>query len=58
MDALLQWVSTTLAKDESLVKQELKMWVEEYLGDVNAGLSEKGGAPASLSVVTQSSTLQ
>jgi FlaA1/EpsC-like NDP-sugar epimerase len=36
VDALLQWVSTTLAKDEALVKQELKMWVEEYLGDINA----------------------
>jgi FlaA1/EpsC-like NDP-sugar epimerase len=36
VDALLQWVSTTLAKDESLVKQELKVWVEEYLGDINA----------------------
>lgn len=58
VDALLQWVSTTLAKDELLVKQELKMWVEEYLGDVNAGLSNKGGAKASLSVASQSSTLQ
>ncbi len=58
VDALLQWVSTTLAKDESLVKQELKMWVEEYLGDVNASLSNKGGAKASLSVASQSSTLQ
>lgn len=36
VDALLQWVSTTLAKDEALVKQELKLWVEEYLGDINA----------------------
>ena len=36
VDALLQWVSTTLAKDEALVKQELKVWVEEYLGDINA----------------------
>ena len=36
VDDLLQWVSTTLAKDEALVKQELKLWVEEYLGDINA----------------------
>lgn len=36
VDALLQWVSTTLGKDEALVKQELKVWVEEYLGDINA----------------------
>jgi FlaA1/EpsC-like NDP-sugar epimerase len=36
VDSLLQWVSTTLSKDEALVKQELKVWVEEYLGDINA----------------------
>jgi FlaA1/EpsC-like NDP-sugar epimerase len=35
VDALLKWVSTTLAKDEALVKQELKMWVEEYQGDIH-----------------------
>ena len=33
---LLKWVATTLDKDESLVKDELKTWVEEYQGDVNA----------------------
>ncbi len=58
VDALLQWVSTTLAKDEALVKQELKMWVEEYLGDVNAGLSKKAGDKISRPVVNQSNTLQ
>ncbi len=58
VDALLQWVSTTLAKDEALVKQELKMWVEEYLGDVNAGLSKKAGNKVSRPVVNQSNTLQ
>ncbi len=36
VDSLLQWVSTTISKDEALVKQELKVWVEEYLGDINA----------------------
>lgn len=33
---LLKWVSTTLNKDELLVKKELKTWVEEYQGDINA----------------------
>ena len=33
---LLKWVASTLDKDESLVKNELKTWVEEYQGDVNA----------------------
>ncbi len=58
VDELLQWVSTTLVKDEALVKQELKMWVEEYLGDVNAGLSKKTGNKVSRPVVNQSNTLQ
>lgn len=33
---LLEWISTTLDKEEALVKEELKTWVEEYQGDVNA----------------------
>ena len=36
VSALLKWISTTPEKDERLVKEELKTWVEEYLGDVNA----------------------
>lgn len=36
VERLLKWVATTLDKDESLVKDELKTWVEEYQGDVNA----------------------
>jgi FlaA1/EpsC-like NDP-sugar epimerase len=34
--ALLEWITTTLDKDEQLVKEELKTWVEEYQGDINA----------------------
>ena len=33
---LLKWLATTLDKDESLMKDELKTWVEDYQGDVNA----------------------
>lgn len=33
---LLKWVSAAAGKDEATVKQELKIWVQEYLGDVNA----------------------
>lgn len=33
---LLKWISTTLDKDESLIKKELKTWVEEYQGDIHA----------------------
>lgn len=36
VQALLRWIETTAAMDEVLVKEELKTWVEEYVGDVNA----------------------
>jgi FlaA1/EpsC-like NDP-sugar epimerase len=36
VERLIRWVATTIDKDESLVKDELKAWVEEYQGDVNA----------------------
>ena len=36
VNALLQWISSTLNKDEEVIKQELKTWVEEYQGDINA----------------------
>ena len=32
---LLVWISTTVNQNEASIKQELKMWVEEYSGDVN-----------------------
>lgn len=31
--ALLVWIGTTANLDEATIKQELKMWVEEYTGD-------------------------
>lgn len=31
LELMLKWVSTTLRKDELIVKQELKKWVEEYV---------------------------
>lgn len=36
VSALLDWVSTILNKDESVVKEELKTWVGEYQGDIHA----------------------
>jgi len=36
VNLILEWIGTTLEKDEQLVKEELKAWVEEYQGDVNA----------------------
>lgn len=35
VDSMLQWVATTMDKDEALVKQELRAWVEEYTPDLN-----------------------
>ncbi|HEX5538286.1 MAG TPA: nucleoside-diphosphate sugar epimerase/dehydratase, partial [Methylophilaceae bacterium] len=36
VQALLKWISATATMDEAIIKQELKMWVEEYTGDTNA----------------------
>lgn len=36
VQALLKWISATATMDETIIKQELKMWVEEYTGDTNA----------------------
>lgn len=36
VQALLKWISATAVMDEAIIKQELKMWVEEYTGDTNA----------------------
>jgi FlaA1/EpsC-like NDP-sugar epimerase len=32
---LLHWVKGTVLMEESIVKQDLKTWVEEYTGDIN-----------------------
>ena len=36
VDALLKWIDTSATADESVIKQELKIWVEEYTGDIDA----------------------
>lgn len=33
--ALLKWISSVINKNEILVKEELKIWVKEYQGDIN-----------------------
>ena len=33
--SLLSWISTLSDKDEVLIKEELKFWLEEYQGDIN-----------------------
>jgi FlaA1/EpsC-like NDP-sugar epimerase len=34
LEKMIAWVSTIQEKDELLVKQELKIWVEEYAQDI------------------------
>ena len=36
VNSLLKWISTIPNKDEMVVKEELRSWVVEYQGDVNA----------------------
>lgn len=35
VDEMLNWISTTLNKDESVIKKDLKSWLDEYQGDIN-----------------------
>lgn len=36
VEELLNWLASCISKDEALIKKELKNWVEEYVGDINA----------------------
>jgi FlaA1/EpsC-like NDP-sugar epimerase len=36
VNALLKWISTIFDKNEAVIKEELKTWVKEYQGDINA----------------------
>jgi FlaA1/EpsC-like NDP-sugar epimerase len=36
VSSLLKWIATIIDKDEKIVKEELKIWVEEYQGDINS----------------------
>jgi FlaA1/EpsC-like NDP-sugar epimerase len=45
VEALLKWVETTYHLSEAQIKQELKVWVIEYLGDVNA---KQASSPSAL----------
>ena len=38
--ALLKWIASSNGNDEDTIKEELSMWVEEYVGDINAGKPE------------------
>jgi len=47
VESLMDWVSAATGKQEDLLKQELKGWVEEYVGDINAQTGSTMVVPAS-----------
>ncbi len=47
VSALLKWIDSTAGKDETQIKQELKLWVQEYVGDVNAAAPRISAMPVS-----------
>ncbi|OAJ71207.1 multidrug MFS transporter [Methylobacillus sp. MM3] len=50
VSGLLRWVSAAVAMDEHAVKEDLKLWVEEYAGDVNGIANRPVTAPASVTL--------
>jgi FlaA1/EpsC-like NDP-sugar epimerase len=48
--ALLKWIEASSALDEVVIKQELKMWVEEYTGDINRDKLDTPLAPRSSTI--------
>lgn len=48
--ALLKWIEASSILDEDVIKRELKMWVEEYTGDVDQAKSGKPLAPRSSTI--------
>lgn len=41
VEALLKWLSSIVSADEDVIKQQLKLWVEEYSIDMQSQASEK-----------------
>jgi FlaA1/EpsC-like NDP-sugar epimerase len=51
---LVKWIDGALTADEAQVKEELKLWVVEYQGDVNA---EAGAVTSAAAIASASSTI-
>ena len=47
---LLRWVEAAAAMDEHAVKEDLKLWVEEYAGDINGIANRPLTTPASVTL--------
>jgi len=50
VSGLLRWVGAAAAMDEHAVKEDLKLWVEEYAGDINGIANRPVTAPASVTL--------
>jgi FlaA1/EpsC-like NDP-sugar epimerase len=50
VSGLLRWIEAAAAMDEHAVKEDLKLWVEEYAGDVNGLANRPATAPASVTL--------
>lgn len=50
VSGLLRWVESAFTMDEHAVKQDLKLWVEEYAGDVNGIANRPVTAPANVTL--------
>ncbi len=48
--ALLKWIEASSILDEDVIKQELKMWVEEYTDDTSQTKADKPLAPRSSTI--------
>jgi FlaA1/EpsC-like NDP-sugar epimerase len=46
VQALVKWIEGLTAEHEAQIKEELKLWVQEYVGDVNGQKSEGKAATA------------
>lgn len=50
VEGLMAWIAAAPDKSETLLKQELKTWVEEYLGDINAATPDQLAVPVSATI--------
>jgi FlaA1/EpsC-like NDP-sugar epimerase len=45
LGSLCKWLDSVASKDEATIKHDLKIWVEDYLGDVHGGKQQKTSIP-------------
>lgn len=50
--ALVKWIDGLTAEHEAQIKEDLKLWVQEYVGDVNNNLQAEGGTSQAFGKMT------